>query len=312
MPHRRIRHARERASSWHLDLASLIPALLATAGLLLLTYPAAASWVRQYNQSQLVVEYADAVEVAIPDATTQLAQAQAYNDALASGAVLEAGASIPTGDGTSTQTGLDYRSILDVNSHGIMARLRIPAIDLDLPVYHGTSDETLLAGLGHLEGTSLPVGGEGTRAVITGHRGLASATMFTHLDQVGLGDTFTIEVLGEILTYRVTDTTVVEPDETEALRSVEGRDLVTLVTCTPLGINSHRILVTGERVLPTPAQDVAAVGADPDVPGLPWWAVWLAVGLAAVGLYVWWAGRPPRRRSTETGAAPQVVGPGGK
>nr|WP_250648974.1 MULTISPECIES: class C sortase [unclassified Actinomyces] len=304
-------------------MLSLVPAALATAGMLLLTYPAAAAWLSQYNQSQVVVSYASAVEDASPDAPTQLAQARAYNDALASGAVLEAGTNIPTGDGTSAGTSLDYNALLDANGSGLMARLRIPAIDLDLPVYHGTSDATLLSGLGHLQGTSLPVGGEGTRSVITGHRGLASATMFTHLDRVEVGDTFTLEVLGEVLTYRVTGTKVVEPDETEALRPVEGKDLVTLVTCTPLGINSHRILVTGERILPTPAQDVAAAGAAPDVPGFPWWAVRLAVGLAMVALYIWHAGRPPRRRCAgrpgrtgaagekgDDGAPPRTTGPG--
>ncbi|MGK2348807.1 class C sortase [Actinomyces sp. W5033] len=299
-------HARAHLHRWRPSLASLLPALLATTGMLLLTYPAAASWLSQYNQSQVIVGYAQAVTEASPDAATQLAQAHAYNDALASGAVLEAGTHVPTGNGTSTATSLGYHALLDVNGSGLMARLRIPSIDLDLPVYHGTTDATLLQGLGHLEGTSLPVGGEGTRAVITGHRGLASATMFTHLDQVEPGDTFTLEVLGEVLTYRVTGTKVVEPEQTEALRAVEGKDLVTLVTCTPLGINSHRILVTGERVLPTPAQDVATAGAAPDVPGRPWWLLWLAVGLGLVALYVWQAGRGPAER----GPAPRPGGPG--
>ena len=263
---------------WRLSRFSLVPALLALIGMLTFTYPTAASWFSQYNQSRVVADYADAVDQAYPDAATQLAQAHEYNDALSSGAVLEANNHIPVGAGDSSGTGtdLEYNSILDANGAGLMARLRIPSIDLDLPVYHGTADQTLLEGLGHLEGTSLPVGGVGTRAVITGHRGLANATMFTNLDKVGEGDTFTIEVFGEVL------------------RADPDRDLVTLVTCTPLGINTHRILVTGERI-PTPDQDTAP-GERPDVPRFPWWAVALGIGVVLDAVYVWRAGYPPKAR----------------
>ncbi|WP_344680349.1 class C sortase, partial [Leucobacter komagatae] len=123
---------------------------------------------------------------------------------------------------------------------------------IDLPVYHGTSDATLLKGVGHLQGTSLSMGGDGTRAVLTGHRGLANATMFTHLDQVKVGDTFSVDALGEVFTYRVFDYEVVNAHDTEEIRAVPGKDLMTLITCTPLGVHMHRIIVTGERVTPTP------------------------------------------------------------
>ena len=181
-----------------------------------------------------------------------------------------------------------------------MARLKVPAADIDLPIYHGTDDETLLRGLGHLEGTSLPVGGQGQRTVVTGHRGLAEARMFTDLDKVQVGDTFTFEVFGEVLTYRVFDKKVVNPEETEALRSEPGRDLATLVTCTPLGINTHRILVTGERVYPTPQRDIDAAGAAPDIPGFPWWALGLLGGVSLIGLYIWRSGYPPRPKRRPT------------
>ena len=114
--------------------------------------------------------------------------------------------------------------------------------------------------------------------------------MFTHLDKVKDGDSLIIEVFGEVLTYRVTSTKVVEPEETEALRTEAGKDLLTLVTCTPLGINTHRILLTGERIYPTPAKDVAAAGKRPEVPAFPWWAVALVAGLVVVGLYLWRSG----------------------
>ncbi|TPW98228.1 class C sortase, partial [Schumannella luteola] len=140
-----------------------------------------------------------------------------------------------------------------------------------------------------------PVGGIGTRAVLTGHRGLATSELFTNLDKVQIGDTFTIEVFGEVLTYQVVTTEVVEPEDSKALYPDPDRDLVTLVTCTPLGINSHRILVTGQRILPTPAEDLAKAGAVPTIPGFPWWAVILGAVLVLGALYVWLSGRAPRR-----------------
>ena len=288
---RAARAAGRRRRRWRLSRYSLVPALLALIGMLALAYPTAASWVSQYNQSKVVADYSTGVDNVDPDAATQVAQAHAYNDALSVGALLEANTHVPTGAGSAGGSGLDYDAILNANGAGLMARLRIPAIDLDLPVYHGTSDQTLLEGLGHLEGTSLPVGGTGTRSVITGHRGLANATMFTNLDKVEAGDTFTAEVFGEVLTYRVVETKVVEPEQTEELRADPDRDLMTLVTCTPLGVNTHRILVTGER-FPTP-EDVVA-GERPDVPRFPWWALALGAGVVLDGLYVWRTGCPPR------------------
>ena len=282
------KHRRPRA--WRLSISALVTSIMAVTGMGLLAYPTAASWVSQYNQSKVTADYSAQVDEARPDAKTQIAQAHAYNDALSAGAVLEANNHVPTGAGSSSDDSLSYASILKANDEGLMARLKIPSISLDLPVYHGTADDTLLKGLGHLEGTSLPVGGEGTRSVITGHRGLAEATMFTHLDKVKDGDSLIIEVFGEVLTYRVTSTKVVEPEETEALRTEAGKDLLTLVTCTPLGINTHRILLTGERIYPTPAKDVAAAGKRPEVPAFPWWAVALVAGLVVVGLYLWRSG----------------------
>jgi len=248
------KHRRPR--TWRLSVSALVTSIMAVVGMGLLTYPTAASWVSQYNQSKVTSDYSAQVDGVRPDAKTQIEQAHAYNDALSAGAVLEANNHVPTGAGSSKDSSLRYANILKVNNEGLMARLKIPSISLDLPVYHGTADDTLLKGLG----------------------------------QVKNGDSLIIEVFGEVLTYRVTSTKVVEPEETEALRVEEGKDLLTLVTCTPLGINTHRILLTGERVYPTPAKDVAAAGKRPDVPHFPWWAVGLAAGLIVVGLYLWRAG----------------------
>lgn len=272
-----------------------IAAMLAWVGMLIGLYPTVASWFSQYDQSRVVDTYSsEATSPRLsPSVSEQLREANEYNTALSSGAQLEANHRLPTGEGSSTDSSLDYSSILKVDDTGVMGRIKIPSIDVDLPIYHGTSDEVLLKGIGHLEGTSLPVGGVGTHTVLTGHRGLASATMFTNLDKVGVGDTFTVEVLDQVLTYRVASTKVVDPDQTEALRPAEGKDLASLVTCTPLGINSQRILVTGERITPTPQKDLDAAGQAPDIPGFPWWTLLLAGGTVVAAVYVWRAGYSP-------------------
>ena len=288
-----------RASSrnrWRANGFALGAALVAWIGLGVLLYPSAASWFSLVEQSRIVTSYTEEVDAGTdPSAAEQIEATHEYNKALTAGAVLEANQRLPTGKGTTTSR-LDYNTLLRVDASTVMGRIRIPAISLDLPVYHGTSDETLLLGIGHLRGTSLPVGGASTHSVLTGHRGLATAAMFTDLNLVTVGDTFSISVLDQVLTYKVISSIVVEPDETEALRPMEGRDLVTLVTCTPLGINSQRILVTGERVTPTPVAEVEAAKSLPE-PGFPWWAVAFGVGTLLVGAYAWRSGYPPRRSS---------------
>lgn len=284
-------HTAKRA--WQFQWYAFIPALFVLAGLFILTYPATASWFSQYDESRLIdttIQQIKSGKIS-PSIKQQLAEAHAYNAALSAGAVLEANHRIPTGSGTSTDPHeeLDYNKIL-VDPTGMMARIRIPSIHLDLPIYHGTSDSVLQKGIGHLEGTSLPVGGKGTHAVLAGHRGLATATLFTNLDKVKKGNTFTIEVLGETLTYRVFDIEVVDPDDTASLKADPNKDLVTLVTCTPLGINSQRILVTGERVNPTPKADLQDSGNKSDLPGFPWWAVIQASGVILTILFLWRSG----------------------
>lgn len=249
--------------------------------------------------SEVAAEYAKLITHAVPAPHEQLRRAREYNQKLSSGAIYEANTNIPTSHGETSDASQDYWDQLKANDDGLMARLRIKKIDLDLPVYHGTEDATLLKGLGHLRGTSLPVGGKGTRSVITGHRGLASAEMFTRLDEIVKGDTFTIEVFDEILTYKVVDKIVVNPDETKKIAAVPGKDLVTLITCTPLGINTQRILVTGERVVPTPAADKALRGKKPDVPRFPWWVLGCFGSLCVVGGYIWWAGLPVKKKKKE-------------
>lgn len=293
---RRQRTSRRRPSTdgrrWRAPVFALVIALIALSGLGIWTYPSAAAWFSQLDQSKIIGDSATVTEGDRVENARQIALAHKYNDVLESGAQLESNHRLPSGSGTSAKGAPAYDEVLDDGGPGVMTRLRIPSIKLDLPVFHGTSDETLLKGLGHLEGTSLPVGGKNTHSVITGHRGLADATMFTNLDKVGKDDRFTLTTFGQVLSYQVVRTQVVEPDETESLQTVSDRDLVTLVTCTPLGINSQRILVTAERVSPTPAADLEAGTADPDIPGFPWWVVIMGAGLILAGIYVWWSGRP--------------------
>ena len=165
-----------------------------------------------------------------------------------------------------------------------MATIKIPSIDVNLPIYHGTDTATLDKGVGHLFGTALPVGGESTHTVLTGHTGLGNATMFDQLTSVKMGDYFYIETAGRHLKYQVTDIRVVLPHETESLNKVEGKDLATLITCTPYGVNTHRLLVTGERV-PMDEEAVAAEAAQ--VKGSvmkPWMIAVLASVVVILGI----------------------------
>ncbi|MDN4598048.1 class C sortase [Leifsonia virtsii] len=259
-------------------------------GATVLAYSPAASWLSAYNQSLVISKYADSIKKVQPTASEQLEEAHRYNKALSSGAVLEANANVPTGSGKSSSDEFDYWKLLDTPSR-TMSRIQIPKIGVDLPIYHGTSEESLLKGAGHLQGTSLPVGGKNTRSVITAHRGLADATMFTDLDKIQVGDRFIVTTFGQVLTYQVIDTRVVDPEDTTTLRQQAGKDLVTLVTCTPLGINTHRILVTGQRITPTPPKDEATAKRTTATLQFPWWAVVYLTAILLIVAYTWWAGR---------------------
>lgn len=300
-----------RRRRWRMPWGMLAVATVLLVGVGLLEYPQAAGWVSQYYQSQLIVDVSSELQQEpTPELQAQLKRADEYNALLESGALLAANANKPTSDAGKVAE-FDYDSLLEATPTGVMGRLRVPVIDVDLPIYHGTSDATLAKGVGHLEGTSLPVGGTSQHSVLTAHRGLPEATLFNDLDKLKVGDRFVIEVFGEVLTYEVFDTKVVEPEDTDTLRAVAGEDLVTLVTCTPLGINTHRYLVTGKRVTPTPINDVRDAGATPDIPGFPWWALVLVLALLlAVGLVVGagFTARPRRRiRALSAGQRKHVL-----
>lgn len=297
---------------WRPSLLTWVIATLAVGGAAAFLYPSLMSWLTQYDQSKIVMQQELVSTTSKPTADEQLAKAYEYNSELSAGAVLGENANKPSSDSQEVD-GFNYNDMLKASNSGMMARLRIQKIGVDLPVYHGTDDDTLNRGAGHLEGSSLPVGGESTHSVITAHRGLASARMFTDLDRININDTFVIEVFGEVLTYQVFDKQVVEPTDSSSLVTHAGQDIVTLVTCTPLGVNSHRILVTGKRVTPTPIADIKQAGQTPNVPGFPWWALWGGLVTVGAAAYLWRAGlgdaRAVRNRivvNQKVVAAPQL------
>ena len=210
------------------------------AGLSLLLYPSVADYWNSFRQSQVIANYADELANMDADRYKELIEsAQAYNETLV-------GRSNPYL--ISEEQQIQYEELLNVSGIGAMGYIEIPSINCSIPIYHGTSDAVLQIAVGHLEWTSLPVGGENTHCVLSGHRGLPSAKLFTDLDKVMIGDVFVLRILDEILTYEVDQILIVNPDETQSLMIEEGQDLCTLVTCTPYGINTHRLLVRGHRV----------------------------------------------------------------
>lgn len=213
------------------------------AGFLLLLYPLISNMVHQRQQSDAVASYDSAVSNRSEEEIQKiLNQATEYNNML-----FQSNGAIVDNMDTSILSDESYNSLLN-QANGIMGSIEIPKIDVDLPVYHGTEDNVLSVGVGHIQGTSLPVGGENTHCVLSGHRGLPGSSLFTRLDEMKEGDLFFLSVMGETLAYKVYDIQVVDPDNTEVLEITAGKDDVSLVTCTPYGLNTHRLVVTGERV----------------------------------------------------------------
>lgn len=220
-------------------ISTVIFILIFLTGLSLLLYPTVSDRWNRMHQTRAITAYAEAA-AALNDADYEriLADARAYNEKLAA----QGG-----GAALTEEEKAEYEAQLNIAGQGIMGYIDIPKIDCHLPIYHGTSEGVLQTAIGHLESSSLPVGGENTHCVLSGHRGLPSARLFTDLDQMVAGDLFMVCVLDEILTYQVDQVLVVLPEETDALAIVSGEDLCTLVTCTPYGVNSHRMLVRGRR-----------------------------------------------------------------
>ena len=253
----------------------LLAAACGIAALGLMLYPLAGELLSERYHSDIETTYTAAIaDTDDAELTAQREAAQQYNAMLSGAAIAEGGASAPP---------LAY--VQQLTAGGVMAYVDIPKIGVYLPVQHGTDADTLEKSVGHVVGTSLPVGGESTHAVLSAHSGLASSKLFSDIDQLAEGDTFYIHVLGEVLAYKVDAIHTVLPTDTRLLQIEEGEDYVTLVTCTPFGVNTHRLLVRGHRIPYTPEQATAAAVEKPVTSS--WtqhYLTGLGVGLGAVAV----------------------------
>ncbi len=207
-------------------------------------YPSISNYFAEKNHVEAIRNY-DKIVVGIGEDSLkeEKEKAQTYNENLSGDPVHD-----PFVFGSGYALPENYKEVLNISGDGIMCYIQIPKISVDLPIYHGTSEEVLEKGVGHIQNTSVPIGGNSTHSVLTGHTGLPNAELFTRLDELVVGDIFYIHVLNDILTYKVYEIKVVLPDNIDELRITSGEDLVTLVTCTPYGVNSHRLLVKAKRV----------------------------------------------------------------
>ena len=217
-------------------LPTIIVAVIFLCGLSLFLYPTVSNLYNQYLNHKLIGDYQDAFEGATPEQLSEaMADAITYNENCDDSEKLQ-------------ELGLTYEEVLNATGNGIMGYIEIPKISVSLIIYHTIDEDVLQKGIGHVPETHLPVGGNNTHCVLAGHTGLPSAKLLTNIDHLKVGDRFYIHVLNEVLEYKIDDVSVVEPDEASRLNVMSGKDCVTLVTCTPYGVNSHRLLVRGVRV----------------------------------------------------------------
>ncbi len=245
---------------------------------MLLLYPSAADWFSSRLHNSELSGYVEAVEKVAPEVPQDLLDvANDYNRRMPQGPLRDPFSTSDAGDEEAA-----YQHMLQASPNGVIGNLMYSGVAVDLPVYHGTDDEVLAKGVGHLYGSSLPVGGPGTHSVMTSHSGLVNATLFSNMPKkAALGDEFSMDVLGEKHYYKVDQILTVLPHESESLRIVDGEDHATLITCTPIGINTHRLLVRGTRI-PAPVEATEAgmwIPSDGVVAGFPWWIVGLGGGI---------------------------------
>ena len=270
-------------------IPGIIFGLMFLIGFGILVYPTVADQWNTYRQSRLISSYERTISDMEPeDFTAEWEKAQAFNDTLTQNSIY----GDVFGEEDQELEDTDYWQVLNVGGDGVMGYLSIPKINIKLSIYHGTSDEVLQTGVGHLNGTKLPIGGENTHSVLAAHRGLPSARLFTDIDQLEKGDMFYIHVLDETLAYQVDQILdMVDKDDHEtlekALQIEEGKDQVTLFTCTPYGVNSHRLLVRGTRVPYTGEEDVAATPVDTMLEAVQnYYMLYLILGLAITLLII--------------------------
>lgn len=271
-----------------LTLASVLVFLV---GIGVLAYPVVSNLYYESQQKELTAYYDSLVQDILPqeEVPAGLEKCRDYNEGLLKGGVL---LTDPFDESQLDPTAMPYAGLLNVDGDGAMGYITIPSIQVNLVIYHGTTEEVLQKGVGHLQGTSLPVGGTGTHCVLSAHSGLSSKKLFTDLEQVVEGDVFYLHVLGQTLAYQVDQIQVVLPSETDSLRIDANHDYVTLVTCTPYGINTHRLLVRGTRI---PYEEAETIQQTQEVRPSNWLkqylqaalvGLWLVLALL-VALYLW-------------------------
>ena len=257
--------------------------LVAMIAIGMLVYPQAANWISRIGQNSQISGYIEQVGNTPSEARARILDAAyRYNDQLAPGPLTDPYTSLADDERQRSDLYLAYEEMLRVSGTEAIGTLSYPAVGIAMPIYHGTSDETISRGVGHLYGTSLPVGGPSTRSVLTSHSGQAHAELFTPLHRAEIGDTFWISVLGEDHYYRVEAIATVLPEDTKSLQIIDGEDWVTLFTCTPVGVNSHRLMVHAIRIPDAESQGVEAINGDGVPLGFPWWAVWFGGGSVIV------------------------------
>ncbi len=266
------------------SLSTVILVIIMLIGLAVFLYPSVSDWWNSMHASRAIAGYVDAVdELSEAEKKEMLEAARLYNDSLPEGVHFN----------LSDEEYAEYESILDVTGTGIMGYIQIPSIGVNLPVYHGVDEGVLQIATGHIPGSSFPIGGDGVHSVMSGHRGLPSAKLFSDLDKVDEGDIFTVTILDETITYMVDQIRIVLPEETDELGIVNGKDYSTLVTCTPYGINSHRILMRGHRIA-----GLDGIAAPAEAVRIPVYIVMPAIGipilfLLLAGLLIYYRRRGP-------------------
>ncbi|MGM7776358.1 class C sortase [Arthrobacter sp. KNU-44] len=257
--------------------------VIAAVGFGLILYPQAADWFSSISHNSKLSGYAQEVDQLEPSARTKvLDRAREYNSRVPAGQLRDPYS--PHAPATALEERLkDYRSQLNVANDEVVGRFRYPSVKIDLPIFHGTSDEVLAKGVGHLYGSSLPVGGSGTHSVLTSHSGIPNAELFNPLHSAKTGDIFSTEVMDHTFLYTVNRIDVVKPDDVSSLKITPGQDSITLITCTPIGVNSHRLLVRASRIadIPKDAPEQKTLAGRQADTGFPFWAAYFVGGLLA-------------------------------
>ena len=267
-------------------ISTILFVIIFLAGLSLLLYPFVANEWNNYRQKRLISSYESKVSELESDGEidyeAEWKRAEAYNQALLPSILPDSFAIASASD----EPDKEYMSCLNITGDGMMGIVEIPKINIKLPIYHTTDEDVLVKAAGHLEGSSLPVGGENSHAVISAHRGLPSAALFTDLDKLKEGDHFLLHILDDTLCYEVDRIEIVEPEQTDSLAVEEGEDLVTLLTCTPYGVNSHRLLVRGHRVPYNPEEIQENETGSTPFSFHTNYLLWVLVGLGITGIFI--------------------------